>query len=247
MAGACVQLRMAASMIFLALAVALVPDAVFAASDQHFSAARSAKHSDVLIISWRGRIDAPMSAEIDAAFRQYKSSVKGVLLKLDSEGGSVAEGERVIRVLQDIKKTHKLYTAVTAGRKCASMCVFIYVQGQKRLAASASLWLFHEVSYQDPKTHQVTRLDRASWERLIDKYWVPAGVDPKWIERVKMHTVGKDYWQPGEDLLQDHANIIQQALPDEQRRVVKAAPVCRKYSATADGMIEISCAGADNP
>ncbi len=101
-----------------------------------------------------------MSAEINEAFEQYKDRVNTVELKLDSGGGSVKEGERVISILQNIKKTHKLATAVGAGKKCGSMCVFIYVQGQKRLAAPASLWLFHEVSMKDKHTHRIARLDR---------------------------------------------------------------------------------------
>ena len=78
-----------------------------------------------------------MSDEISAAFEQNKSTIKKVELKLDSVGGSVAEGEKVIDVLKKIKTTHKLYTVVGAGRRCGSMCVFIYVQGQKRFAAPA--------------------------------------------------------------------------------------------------------------
>jgi hypothetical protein len=210
---------------------------------QHLFVARSAVHNDILVMLWRGRIEAPMSAEISAAFEQNKNGVKGVVLKLDSEGGSVAEGERVIGVLREIKKTHKLHTVVGPGRKCGSMCVFIYVQGQKRLAAPASLWLFHEVSFKDPKTHLITRLDRNSWERLVDKYWLPAGVDQKWIESVKAHTIGSDYWQSGENLLRDGSNIIQQSLSDEQRRIVRSSAtlICRRFSAVADDLVEIPC------
>ena len=45
---------------------------------------------------WYGKIEAPMSAEINEAFEQYKDRVNTVELKLDSGGGSVKEGERVI-------------------------------------------------------------------------------------------------------------------------------------------------------
>ena len=78
-------------------------------------------------------------------------------------GGSVAEGERVIDVLRQIKATHQLETVVAPGDVCASMCVFIYVQGQKRLGALTSSWLFHEVSHMDPITKQT---DQARSARL---------------------------------------------------------------------------------
>jgi ATP-dependent protease ClpP protease subunit len=186
----------------------------------HLRFARSPTHPDVLVMIWNGKIEKPMSEEISTAFEDNKASVKAVELKINSGGGSVTEGERVIKVLQDIKKTHKLYTSVGAGKKCGSMCVFIYVQGEKRLAAPASLWLFHEVSHVDRDTHRITELNRRRWEELVDKYWVPAGVNKAWIESVKTHTVKTDYWQSGESLLQDGSNIITQALSDEHRRVV---------------------------
>jgi len=180
----------------------------------------SRTHPDLMVMIWKGEIKAPMSDEISAAFELNKNRIRKIEFKLDSGGGSVKEGERVIAVLQEIKKTHKLATVVDAGKRCGSMCVFIYVQGQKRLAAPASLWLFHEVSIVNRETHKISRLDRDSWEQLVDKYWVPAGVNPAWIAEVKTHTVQTDYWQSGESLLQDGSNIILQPLSDEHRRVV---------------------------
>ena len=232
------------TLLILALGVlASVPCGARAASTPHLHFGRSNKHNDILIMVWRGRIEAPMSSEISAAFEENKSSIKGIEFKIDSGGGSVTEGERVIAVLQEIKKTHELHTVVEAGGKCGSMCVFIYVQGQKRLAAPASLWLFHEVSFKDPQTHKITRLDRSSWEHLVDKYWVPAGVDKQWIENVKTHTVGTDYWQSGDSLLKEGSNIITKALSDEHHRIVASSttPVCRKYSPETDGLVEIPC------
>ncbi|MGE4183359.1 MAG: hypothetical protein AB7E81_00025 [Hyphomicrobiaceae bacterium] len=164
-----------------------------------------------------------MSAEIATAFELNRWRVRAVELKLDSGGGSVKEGEEVIRVLQNIKKTHMLVTAVAAGGRCGSMCVFIFVQGDKRLAASASLWLFHEVSIVDRVSHTITRLDRARWEELVQKYWVPAGVNQDWINEVKAHTNETDYWQSGESLLRSKANLIHRALSDKKRR--KIVPV----------------------
>ena len=136
----------------------------------------------------------------------------------------MAEGERVIEVLRQIKATHELETVVAQGDVCASMCVFIYVQGQKRFGALTSSWLFHEVSHMDPVTKQTTKLDRAAWERLVDKYLRPAGVSDAWIADLKPRTVDSDYWQTGSDLIQSNSGIIHEPLANQTARVVRAEP-----------------------
>lgn len=107
-----------------------------------------------------------------------------------------------------------------AGAKCASMCVFIYVQGERRFAAPASLWLFHEIALNDPHTHQLIALKRDPWLQIVDKYWVPAGVDPNWIANVETQAVNTNVWESGAQLLAEGANLVQKPLADEQRRVV---------------------------
>jgi hypothetical protein len=172
------------------------------------------------VMSWRGKIAVPMAQQIRHAFEANKRQSKRIVFKLDSGGGSVQEGERVIEVLRTIKETHELETVVDRGGKCGSMCVFIYVQGQRRIGALASTWLFHEVSYTDPATKKITRLDRASWERLVDRYLRPAGVADAWIMEMKPFTVQSDYWQTGADLVKAKSGIIQVALGNQQERTV---------------------------
>ena len=181
---------------------------------------RSRGHPEVLVMTWTGAVRPGMTEKIRAAFDKHKNSFRVIEFVIDSGGGSVREGERVIGILQDIKKTHRLYTGVLAGKRCGSMCVFIYMQGQKRFAAPASIWLFHEVSRSDKHTHEIYELDRAQWERLIDKYWVPEGVNPAWIAEMKKHTFQADYYQTGQDLLDHDSGIVHKPLSDERRRQV---------------------------
>jgi len=198
--------------------------AASAASRPHTPKLRSGHmhdHPDILVMVWKGIIGKGMSEQVRAAFDKAKDKTTAVVLRIDSPGGSVAEGERVIAVLQDIKRTHKLITSVAAGKRCGSMCVFIYVQGQKRLAAPASLWLFHEVSHMDHAHRSVVSLDRDRWLALVDKYWVPAGVSQAWIDKVKAHAVETDVWESGSDLLREGANLIQRPLSDEKHRIVR--------------------------
>jgi hypothetical protein len=64
-----------------------------------------------------------------------------VVLFLDSAGGKVDDGDRVIEVLNEIKLRHQLITVVPHGKLCASMCIPIFLQGEDRLAARAHLAL----------------------------------------------------------------------------------------------------------
>jgi hypothetical protein len=173
-----------------------------------------------IVMLWSGRVAAPMARQIRDAFEQRRHTGSRVVLKLSSGGGSVAEGERVIDVLRDIKRTHELETVVEQGRTCGSMCVFIYLQGQKRTAALSSLWLFHEVSHKDPRSQKVVSLDREAWEMLVNKYYGPAGVSAEWTAAMKPYTVRSDYWQTGADLINEKSGIVHVALGNQKERVV---------------------------
>ena len=140
----------------LALAVLLVAQVRPAGADEvaygRLKIKGPTSGSNTVVMGWQGEIAAPMAAQISEAFEARKAGATRFLLLLDSGGGSVAEGERVIEVLRRIKRTHELMTAVAHGQKCGSMCVFIFVQGQERIGALTSAWLFHEVSRLDPNT-----------------------------------------------------------------------------------------------
>src|SRR5947209_1564006 len=85
----------------------------------------------ILFISWTGPVVPGMSEYLRTTFEKHASTSHRVILHLDSIGGDVFEGERVIQVLQRIKKTHRLITIVSHGDICASMCVPIYLQGSE--------------------------------------------------------------------------------------------------------------------
>jgi hypothetical protein len=179
--------------------------------------------SSSVVLSWRGKVAAPMAAQIRDAFERHRHQGTRIVLTLDSGGGSVAEGERFIEVLRRIKETHHLTTAVTQGQKCGSMCVFIYVQGHERVGALTSAWLFHEISRKDPHTNRIV-LNRSQWEELVDKYFRPAGVSDKWIAEMKPYTIGSDYWQTGGDLVQANSGIIHRTLSNHRRREIAPPP-----------------------
>jgi ATP-dependent protease ClpP protease subunit len=216
-------------------------------------------------MTWTGPIAAPMANQIRDAFESRRGHATRFVLRISSQGGLVPEGERVIEVLRQIKATHQLDTAVTQGDLCASMCVFIYLQGQKRFGAMTSSWLFHEVSHMDLATKQTTKLDRTAWDRLVDKYMRPAGVTQEWIADMQPRTVNSDYWQTGADLIRSNSGIITEPLGNQMARYVapsarpketasaqppavaksseaaKSSSECRKYFPSIGAVVPVPC------
>ena len=164
---------------------------------------------------WEGTIASPMAEQLNDAYRAFATSRRRVVLILSSGGGSVSEGERVIALLQRIKRTHQLDTSVGQGGRCGSMCLPIYLQGQNRFGGRSSSWLFHEVTRPGSNFGRLKRADESS-KRLIEKYWIPAGVSREWIDRMLVEADNHDWWQSGHDLVVAKSGII--TRPIENRR-----------------------------
>src|SRR5262249_51693233 len=79
-----------------------------ATSDDEEAAASSSLEFN----EWSGPILPGMADYLRAALDTYATSSHRVVLFLDSVGGQVEEGDRVIHVLDEIKQTHHLITTV---------------------------------------------------------------------------------------------------------------------------------------
>jgi ATP-dependent protease ClpP protease subunit len=169
------------------------------------------------VLYWNGGIYPPMAQTFEAALAQFKPDTKRFVLVLDSPGGSVNESEHVIALLRDLKKTHRFDTAVDAGATCASMCPFIYAQGQRRMAAPASMWMFHETMRINVKGDPLY-LERDLWIELVDKYFPPAGISPRWIDHLKGAVKSRDYFASGDSLLRTKTGLITNAIKNFRDR-----------------------------
>lgn len=178
-------------------------------------------NAGAVFLRWEGTIAEPMAAQIEAAFEAFKSSRRRFVLVLNSGGGSVREGERVIALLQRIRTTHQLDTAVERGARCGSMCVPIYLQGQARFGARSSAWLFHEITLPGSFYGRQKKVE-GGYTRLIEKYWIPAGVPRPWIDRMLKLSEGHDFWQTGDNLINDQAGIITRPIENRTRRNLEA-------------------------
>jgi hypothetical protein len=181
------------------------------------------KEDGTLYIDWSGPIVAGMADNLRATLDKYGTVLKRVVLFLDSAGGHVDEGDRVIEVLNEIKRRHQLTTVVPHGKLCASMCIPIFLQGEDRLAARASLWIFHEAAQRQANGQQ--RTDTAETWRLFRKYYAPAGVSLHWLESIAPMIKDADLWQTGGDLISAKSGIILHPLGNRTERALAPAPV----------------------
>jgi Clp protease len=181
------------------------------------------KEDGTLYIDWSGPIVAGMADDLRAALGKYGTVSQRVVLFLDSAGGQVEEGDRVIEILNEIKLRHQLITVVPHGKLCASMCVPIFLQGEDRLAARASLWIFHEAAQRQANGQQ--RTDMAETWRLFRKYYAPAGVSMHWLKSIAPMIKEADLWQTGSDLISAKSGIILHPLGDRTERAVAPAPL----------------------
>lgn len=172
---------------------------------------------DTVAFSWQSSIEIPMARRIHEAFDKWKSKAKVIVLDLNSPGGSLHEGRKVIEVIDLMKKTHQVVTYVGPGRLCASMCVPIFLQGQKRVAAASSKWMFHEPVtvdfFTDEEIKVPERERRATAERFFRRYFANSEVSQIWRENLqKQWQGGKEIWRTGRQLLDEGSNIIHQVF-----------------------------------
>jgi hypothetical protein len=187
-----------------------------------------------VFLYWDGTIAAPMAEQMSEAFRAFATSRRRVVVILSSGGGSVSEGEKVIALLQRIKRTHQLDTSVGQGGRCGSMCLPIYLQGQNRFGGRSSSWLFHEVTRPGANFGRLKRADESS-KKLIEKYWIPAGVSREWIDRMLVEADNHDWWQTGNDLIVAKSGIITRPIENRRPRNLEIdLPVATATGAPSD-------------
>jgi hypothetical protein len=101
--------------------------------------------TDMVVIKYDGPIAFPMADNLREIWDGIAktSRFRTVALRLNSPGGTQAEGEEVISILREIRQHAKLVTLVGEHDLCASMCIPLFIQGETRFASPASAWMFH--------------------------------------------------------------------------------------------------------
>jgi hypothetical protein len=99
--------------------------------------------ADAIGLRLTGKIAAPLDQELRSLLLEGPRQYNHVVLELDSEGGELEAVKRASEVLTELARTKEFTTRVMGGGVCASGCVVLFMQGQKRKASGASVWVFH--------------------------------------------------------------------------------------------------------
>ncbi len=164
-----------------------------------------------VVLAWVGRVDLPMHTSLDRAFGRWSGKSDRFVLRLNSQGGSLREGREVIELLKRIRQTHKLDTYVGPGEICMSMCVPMFLQGSRRIAASSARFMFHEPKryYDDGSEAKGFAFEReALSRRFFDKYFVNSPMNAAWRVQLEKSWVGKDIFKSGKQLVEERSNIV---------------------------------------
>lgn len=166
----------------------------------------------VATLTWAGAIDVPMARRLGEAYERLGPDVDGFVIDLHSQGGSVLEGRRVIGVLEDIARTHRLVTQVGSGRVCLSMCVPIFLAGAERRAAPDAIFMFHEPSSRDVLTGQAQRRpafeQRHATARFVERYFLRSAMTPEWRAGLIAQWHGTDVWKTGAELVAERSGVV---------------------------------------
>jgi len=167
---------------------------------------------NAVTLTWRSAIELPMTRRIEEAYAEWGDKTDKFIINLDSQGGALREGRYVVELIDRMKKTHIIETHVGEGAICLSMCVPIYLHGEKRSASRTSQWMFHEPSSYDYITDEKVEENesdrRAASDRFFQKYFVNSEMDAQWRNKLQKEWVGKDVWRTGQQLVDEQSNII---------------------------------------
>lgn len=165
-----------------------------------------------VVLSWHHDIEVPMERRFREAFAEWGNKAGTFIIDLSSPGGALLEGRNVIEAINEMKTTHTIITRVGSKAICLSMCVPIYLQGQKRIAARDSTWMFHEPSaydYFSGEESELPEFEREhNAERFFDRYFANSEMDPKWAARLKQEWKGAEVWRTGAQLVSEGSNIV---------------------------------------
>ncbi len=205
---------LAATLVMLALSALLITrnDQYIFRDEGRLEVARDAADPETLVFTWRSQVEVPMARRFEERFDEWKGEGRRIIIDMHSPGGLIHEGEQVIRVIERMKRTHIVDTRVRRGYKCYSMCVPIFLQGERRIAGENARFMFHEPTVRDFHTDEEVRLpefERArTTRRFVEKYFVNSPIQPAWLETLLAEWQGRDVFKTARELVDENSGIV---------------------------------------
>ena len=180
-----------------------------------------------VVLAWNGPVLEPMSERIAAALERYRTDPRLLVLLLNSPGGSIEHGRKVIAVMRARKRP--VNTLVQKAGVCASMCVPIYLSGTQRMADPEARFMFHEASLNPSVKQRINREklsddDKARLKQAVKTFEVSAtdelfnedigirGVNVAWTEKMRGKIAGKDIWMSGQQLMDEGSGVVDRLI-----------------------------------
>lgn len=98
---------------------------------------------DMMVVRLSGEITPGTAQALAQALSRRTETIDRLLIDLESSGGDLQETERLVALLREVRQGAAIDTLVRQGAMCASACIAIFAQGERRSAGGASIWVFH--------------------------------------------------------------------------------------------------------
>jgi ATP-dependent protease ClpP protease subunit len=176
-----------------------------------------------IVLGWSGPVREPMSERVAAALDRYKADQRRLVLILNSPGGSIEHGRRVVAAIR--ARGRAIDTLVQKAGVCASMCVPIFLAGTKRMADPEALFMFHQASLNSSVRENIKRQEFSASQEAIFSQAVEAietqatddffrndigirGINMVWLARMREKISGRDVWMSGQQLADEGSGIV---------------------------------------
>jgi ATP-dependent protease ClpP protease subunit len=186
---------------------------------------------DRIVLGWSGPVQEPMSERVAAAFDRYKADRRRLVLILNSPGGSIEHGRKVVAAIR--ARDRAIDTLVQKAGVCASMCVPIFLAGTKRMADPEAYFMFHQVSLssarENTKRQEISESEKALFSQAVktieaqvtDEFFRTdigiRGVSVGWLARMREKISGRDIWMSGQQLVDEGSGIVDSLIRTSAR------------------------------
>jgi ATP-dependent protease ClpP protease subunit len=182
---------------------------------------------DRIVLGWSGPVQEPMSERIAATIDRYKADRRRLVLILNSPGGSIEQGRKVVAAIR--ARDRAIDTLVQKAGVCASMCVPIFLAGTERMADPEAYFMFHQASlnnsvrenmkrqqFSDSETDLFSQAVKAIETQATDDFFRNdigiRGVSRVWLASMREKIPGRDIWMSGQQLVDERSGIVDRLI-----------------------------------